>query len=120
MAGYIYRGTNRTDEDPTPPNQHQAKDGRNHLLAPCGTLAAYKRHKRMGEEACDPCKDANAEAVAKYRGGTTTGKRRPRHAECGSYSACIRHRRKGEPVDLACRLAESRYRAELKARKEAA
>lgn len=25
---------------------------------PCGTRAAYVRHRRHGEEACQPCKDA--------------------------------------------------------------
>jgi len=33
-------------------------------VKPCGTLAAYKRHKSNGEQACDPCKAANAKAVA--------------------------------------------------------
>ena len=27
-------------------------------LKPCGTPAAYRRHKRRGEEACGPCKEA--------------------------------------------------------------
>lgn len=114
---YVYRGKNRVDETPTPETQHQARDGRKHHLAPCGTLAAYKRHKRMGEEACDPCKDANAVAVAKFRGGTTTGARRSKAAECGTYSGTIRHRRAGEQPCFACRLAESRYRQGLKARR---
>lgn len=25
-------------------------------LKPCGTAAAYRRHKRAGETPCDPCK----------------------------------------------------------------
>lgn len=38
-------------------------------LAPCGTRAAYVRHYRAGEQACDPCKAANAafEAERKQR-----------------------------------------------------
>ena len=31
-------------------------------LLGCGTEAAYKRHLRAGEEACLPCKAANAAA----------------------------------------------------------
>lgn len=27
---------------------------------PCGTYAAYQRHRRRSEDACDPCKAANA------------------------------------------------------------
>jgi hypothetical protein len=34
---------------------------------PCGTLAAYRRHLRHGEEACQPCKDANAARSREYR-----------------------------------------------------
>lgn len=29
-------------------------------LSPCGTPAAYQRHRRRGEEACRACKDAHA------------------------------------------------------------
>ena len=35
--------------------------------APCGTVAAYKRHRRNGEEPCQPCKDANAAATKARR-----------------------------------------------------
>jgi len=28
-------------------------------LSPCGTLAAYRRHKRNDEPVCDPCAEAN-------------------------------------------------------------
>lgn len=31
-------------------------------LKPCGTTAAYRRHLRNGEPACDACKAANTEA----------------------------------------------------------
>ena len=29
--------------------------------APCGTIAAYARHLRNGEQPCDACSKANAE-----------------------------------------------------------
>ena len=32
---------------------------------PCGTPAAYKRHRRNGEEACGPCTKANSRRVAR-------------------------------------------------------
>jgi hypothetical protein len=28
------------------------------VTRPCGTVPAYKRHKRRGEDACDECKAA--------------------------------------------------------------
>lgn len=37
-------------------------------VAPCGTEAAYKRHRRHGEEACQECKRAAAAARARRRG----------------------------------------------------
>ncbi|HLR93196.1 MAG TPA: hypothetical protein VK053_01600 [Jiangellaceae bacterium] len=40
-------------------------------VAPCGTLTAYNRHKRRGEDACEPCLEAKrqdkAERVAAQR-----------------------------------------------------
>lgn len=38
-----------------------------HDLKPCGTTAAYRRHKRHGEAACRPCLQANARAKADRR-----------------------------------------------------
>ena len=29
-------------------------------LKPCGTVAAYRRHRKNNEEPCDPCREANA------------------------------------------------------------
>ncbi|MHA4774731.1 WhiB family transcriptional regulator [Streptomyces sp. MSC1_001] len=36
------------------------------VLAPCGTPAAYQRHKRRGEQACDACRLAQNEDRRKY------------------------------------------------------
>lgn len=36
-------------------------------LQPCGTPAAYKRHKKRGEPTCGPCKEANRKESTKYR-----------------------------------------------------
>lgn len=35
-------------------------------LQPCGTRAAYRRHRRRGETACQPCRDAAAAFKRKY------------------------------------------------------
>ncbi len=40
-------------------------------LHPCGTQAAYQRHQRRGEIACDPC----LQAAARYRRITYQRKR---------------------------------------------
>ena len=36
-------------------------------VQPCGTRAAYKRHKRRGERACESCLQANTRAVQDWR-----------------------------------------------------
>jgi len=37
------------------------------LLKPCGTPAAYARHHRRGEQACDACTDAHRQRVSYLR-----------------------------------------------------
>ena len=37
------------------------------IIAPCGTYAAYQRHKKLGETPCQPCKDANAAHQRQWR-----------------------------------------------------
>lgn len=37
------------------------------VLKPCGTNAAYARHKRKGEYPCTPCLEAHAQDVATAR-----------------------------------------------------
>lgn len=36
-------------------------------LRPCGTNAAYVRHRNAGEEACRDCKNAHADYMSNYR-----------------------------------------------------
>lgn len=116
---YVYRGKNREPNEPTPAEQQQCMDGRKRELKPCGTDAAYQRHKKRGEEACDPCKDAHAIRLAQYRGSEHTGRRNNKPV-CGTYSGAIQHRKKKEPVDFACRRAESIYRKQLRDAKKTA
>jgi hypothetical protein len=35
--------------------------------APCGTYAGYQRHRRAFQEACEPCRRANAEYTRRLR-----------------------------------------------------
>lgn len=45
-------------------------------LKPCGTNAAYVRHKRNGEYPCTPCLEAHAEDVARFKKNMTKFKRK--------------------------------------------
>ncbi len=36
-------------------------------LQPCGTYAAYQRHRKHGEEPCADCRAANTEYSVQYR-----------------------------------------------------
>lgn len=69
-------------------------------VKPCGTRAAYKRHRRNGEEPCEACKKANTaenrDAQQRYN-----EKRRP----CGTSAAYRRHLRAGEEPCALCREA---------------
>lgn len=47
-------------------------------LRPCGTDAAYSRHRRHGETACSPCLKAHRAATARYYRDRRTGNPRGR------------------------------------------
>jgi hypothetical protein len=69
--------------------------------APCGTLRGERRHRRAGEQPCEPCLEARrAYDRSRYV------HRRVLHP-CGTDSAYQRHRRAGEPIDKACRDAHT-------------
>jgi WhiB family redox-sensing transcriptional regulator len=53
-----------------------------------GTAAGYKRHRRLGEEACDECRHANREAARARR----KSRAKP-VAQCGTESGYARHLR---------------------------
>lgn len=80
-------------------------------LKPCGTRAAYQRHKRRGEEPCEAC----AEALrAHYRVDVP----KPRTVKpCGTRAAYQRHVEAGETPCEPCREAN---RAEVRARRRRA
>lgn len=76
-------------------------------LKPCGTPAAWRRHKRHGEEPCAACREAHSAEVAKYKRRGPVG---PRELlPCGTEAAARRHRRRGEPLCFPCRVAHANY-----------
>lgn len=74
-------------------------------LQPCGTVAAYVRHGRAGEEACQACRDAQADRCRK------PGGRRLRDIdpECGTVHAYWRHQRRDEDTCVPCKAAWAEY-----------
>ena len=89
-------------------------------LAPCGTTAAYARHKRRGEPLDQACIDAhNAQSLeSRQRLHPLKG---PRELQpCGTMAAYQRHWLWSEPICDACREARNAwYRAYRKRRKDA-
>lgn len=69
-------------------------------LAPCGTTAAARRHRRKGEDLCSPC--AQAESVH-----TQNQKAKKAPPECGTRAGYQRHLRNGETPDQKCRDANN-------------
>lgn len=72
-------------------------------LQPCGTNAAYRRHRYYNEPACPECRTAatvyEIARLRKHGGG-------PRKiAQCGTHSGYVRHIRNREPTCLPCRKA---------------
>ena len=41
------------------------------MAAPCGTRNGYKAHRRRGEDACLPCRDAHNTHMSNYRRART-------------------------------------------------
>ena len=91
--------------------------------AQCGTPAGYSRHRRIGEEPCDACRQGNRE----YNRAMDKRKREKRKAEskpvpkprelkpCGTTAAARRHHRKGEELCDLCREAHRQDMADLNA-----
>lgn len=78
---------------------------------PCGTPAAYTRHTRRGEEPCEPCRAANAEASARRRAADKAAGRKPRVREAARVYQRARQR---ALADLARRYPDE-YEALLRA-----
>lgn len=70
-------------------------------LQPCGTNAAYARHKAKGEIPCPECYAAHSENQKKYRPP-------PKLKGHGTDARYARHRRDGEDPCKACKEAHNR------------
>lgn len=81
-------------------------------LQPCGTNAAYARHKRNGEYPCEPCLAAHAAEVAKYQPPKKLGKR------CGTKAGYKKHLRHKETPCDKCKKAAAKHRRLQRARKK--
>lgn len=102
--GYVYKLRKRV-----------AIDGRTgRKLKPCGTNAAYKRHRQKGER-CVKCWKAHADAVRKFK------KKKPGPKglrPCGTEAAYRRHYRNKETPDQMCLDAHKLYKQEKKRKKD--
>lgn len=73
-------------------------------LMPCGTYAAYQRHKRRNEIPCDPCAVA-AREMWRMRATNTPFD----DSKCGTTAGYSRHVKRGLPPCDACRAAKRVY-----------
>jgi hypothetical protein len=81
--GYQYRGKLRGEADPwNTPEPESKPDPKPQPVkrkpqkprkdaAQCGTKSGHKRHQRLGEPACGPCKAAKADYDRDWRAGRT-------------------------------------------------
>lgn len=75
-------------------------------LKPCGTTAAYNRHRARNEEPCADCTEANRKRVAELR-----KQPRPRKAaQHGTPSGAVAHYRNKTALCEPCKQARSEYR----------
>lgn len=74
----------------------------------CGSDAGYKRHRRRGEEACQPCREAHS-AYARLRRSELS----PLH---GTKRGLRLHLRYGTPVDEFCLYLQCALEAESRRR----
>jgi hypothetical protein len=76
-------------------------------VMPCGTNAAYQRHRRKGEYPCPKCLEAHAADVALYSKPKPKSTRKL--APCGTHAAYKRHRKNGEEACFRCLKAHAKY-----------
>lgn len=91
-------------------------------LRPCGTHAAFARHKRRGDPFCATCDIAER---IYHRERKRRAAAQDRHDElvdigCGTHPGYNRHKYHGEKVDKACADAERTYQRDRKRAQRAA
>lgn len=76
-------------------------------LQPCGTVAAFVRHRRNGETPCDDCREARrVDGTARKRAKGSRPRRRP---DCGTDGGYQRHQRDQETPCERCIQAHRDY-----------
>lgn len=109
----LYRVPRREDKRTRAPAVKSPKP-----LKPCGSDAAYHRHKAKGEYPCDKCLAAHAHKVKMLKrkknrqkyGRSTKRKLQP----CGTEAAYRRHERNGEEPCQACKDGREKRKAKRK------
>lgn len=116
-ARRVYRkALGQTDfPDPLEPLWSTKKDkgkAKPRQLKPCGTIAAYERHRKYDEPICADCQKAKFE----YDQSRRTPKP-PREIPCPSAAGYQMHRRRGETPCEGCRAAHSKANKESRQRR---
>ncbi len=71
-------------------------------VAPCGTEAAYRRHLRWGQPACNACRVAHSRLQAEWREKARESEQPRELVPCGTDTAYRRHLRRREVPCRAC------------------
>lgn len=84
-------------------------------LQPCGTHAAYQRHKRHGEPIDDACREAARTQSAKQAGRNPRIRRHFGPTGCGTRNGYRKHLAANEPACDPCRWANTEADRQLRA-----
>ena len=122
--GYQWKGTHQGPDmfDATETTSKSTRVSRGAVdLKPCGTMAAFHRHLRHGEEACRSCRQAKSEydRANKAKGERCRKPGNQRVAACGTDAGTKRHYAQGEKACPKCRRATNEYRRRCKESKRA-
>lgn len=100
------------------PRPRQASKTRSIEYRPCGTIAAYDRHRRAGETICEPCKEAKRIESKKRRDRDKTERENTplkpavTREQCGTRAGANYHRDHGEHKCGPCLEAQRAYNRE--------
>jgi len=113
---YVYRGAVHDLDEPVILEPVEGFD-----TSRCGTVAAYKRHRKYGVPACRPCLDAKRDQsrleYAARRGVRPAAVFDP--SACGTNAGYRRHKHHGVPVCAACKVANADYMRDYRQRRAA-
>ena len=115
MAGYVWKGKPEEDAPKKPATQRIT-------TSICGTHSGYQAHLYYRQEACRPCKEAQAAYHREYRQRAKRGEITPRAQlvdNCGTNAGYMRHIRRGVDACQPCRTAHSKYTSGHKRRQRA-